>query len=210
MKFAALVLAAAIAAPAAAVTYDPHVDYTNAANPNGVYSYGFENVLGGPLTLFTSGGAANGSPASWTSPGVDQYLGVYNLSSSILQHPGPAGQYSILRITVASGGSYSVGGTFSNGDNATTDVHVLFNGVSAFDSAVSGSLTPTFAFTQYFAAGSTIDFAVGNGGNGYNNDSTLLSALVSSVPEPATWGLMIAGFGMVGFAARRRSAAVTA
>ncbi len=27
------------------------------------------------------------------------------------------------------------------------------------------------------------------------------------VPEPATWALMIAGFGMVGFAARRRTAA---
>ncbi|MFA7439748.1 MAG: PEPxxWA-CTERM sorting domain-containing protein [Sphingomonadaceae bacterium] len=27
---------------------------------------------------------------------------------------------------------------------------------------------------------------------------------VAVVPEPATWGLMIAGFGMVGFAARRR------
>ena len=30
------------------------------------------------------------------------------------------------------------------------------------------------------------------------------------VPEPATWGLMIAGFGLVGFAARRRSALVAA
>jgi hypothetical protein len=31
-----------------------------------------------------------------------------------------------------------------------------------------------------------------------------------AVPEPATWGLMVLGFGMVGFAARRRVAAVTA
>ena len=33
---------------------------------------------------------------------------------------------------------------------------------------------------------------------------------VFAVPEPATWGLMIAGFGMVGFAARRRRATVAA
>jgi hypothetical protein len=32
----------------------------------------------------------------------------------------------------------------------------------------------------------------------------------SAVPEPATWGLLLVGFGMVGVAARRRSAAVTA
>ncbi len=35
-----------------------------------------------------------------------------------------------------------------------------------------------------------------------------LSAVAGPVPEPATWGLMIAGFGIVGFAARRRSTTV--
>ncbi len=32
----------------------------------------------------------------------------------------------------------------------------------------------------------------------------------ATVPEPATWGLMLAGFGMVGFAARRRRSTVAA
>ena len=32
----------------------------------------------------------------------------------------------------------------------------------------------------------------------------------AAVPEPATWGLMIAGFGLVGFAARRRNTTVAA
>lgn len=32
----------------------------------------------------------------------------------------------------------------------------------------------------------------------------------NSIPEPASWGLMIAGFGLVGLAARRRLAAATA
>ena len=34
----------------------------------------------------------------------------------------------------------------------------------------------------------------------------VIGQFVAGVPEPATWGLMIAGFGMVGFAARRRTA----
>ncbi|QTD57656.1 PEPxxWA-CTERM sorting domain-containing protein [Parasphingorhabdus cellanae] len=33
---------------------------------------------------------------------------------------------------------------------------------------------------------------------------------VSAVPEPATWGMMIFGFGMVGGALRRRRKSVTA
>ena len=37
-----------------------------------------------------------------------------------------------------------------------------------------------------------------------------LQALTAVVPEPATWGLMIVGFGMVGIAARRRNRAVAA
>ena len=209
MKLAALVIAAALAAPAAAVTYDPHADFSTAANPNGAYTYGYEATLGGTLTNFTNGGAANGQAQLWTSPSVDQYLGVYNLPTTILQHPGAAGQYSVLRITVATTGQYVVNGVYSNGDNASTDVHVLTNGVAAFNGAVNGSgSSSSFGFTQPLTAGSTVDFAVGNGGNGYNNDSTLLSATVASVPEPASWALLIAGFGMVGIAARRRSTAV--
>jgi len=38
----------------------------------------------------------------------------------------------------------------------------------------------------------------------------LTSFSVTAVPEPATWGLMIVGFGMTGFAARRRTNAMIA
>ncbi len=37
-----------------------------------------------------------------------------------------------------------------------------------------------------------------------------LQALTAVVPEPATWGLMLVGFGLVGVAARRRNTAVAA
>ena len=51
-----------------------------------------------------------------------------------------------------------------------------------------------------------------NGGPTYGDNRlgavTLLGA--GNVPEPASWALMIAGFAMTGFAARRRTRAVTA
>lgn len=62
-------------------------------------------------------------------------------------------------------------------------------------------------FTRYVLttrAGGQTQF-LGTAGQGY-----ALSAITALVPEPATWGMMILGFGMVGYAARRRRTAVTA
>jgi len=42
-----------------------------------------------------------------------------------------------------------------------------------------------------------------------SQDLTFLATITPSVPEPATWAMMIAGFGMVGGAMRRRSVSVS-
>ena len=44
----------------------------------------------------------------------------------------------------------------------------------------------------------------GGDGNDYNGNFRI-EAVAGMVPEPATWGLMIVGFGMAGAAARRRT-----
>ena len=41
-------------------------------------------------------------------------------------------------------------------------------------------------------------------GTGTPTPFVITSFSISAVPEPATWAMMIAGFGMIGFAARRR------
>ncbi|KAB7647444.1 PEPxxWA-CTERM sorting domain-containing protein [Polymorphobacter fuscus] len=82
---------------------------------------------------------------------------------------------------------------------------------NTFSSANGGTSTfgldITTRFDRYILttrAGGHVNF-LGNGGQGY-----ALSAITAEVPEPATWGMMILGFGMVGIAARRRKAAVAA
>jgi len=91
--------------------------------------------------------------------------------------------------------------------------------------ATSGSFTQSFdltlgtTYTSAFlaantgtAAGARAAFLAGlNGGLAYLNLHTStfpggeIRGQLAAVPEPATWAMMIAGFGMIGTAARRRA-----
>lgn len=73
------------------------------------------------------------------------------------------------------------------------------------DTVVSYDLMLPFAGTDF-------TFAITAGGRGWQGgndeswgiDNVRLSAISAAVPEPASWAMMIAGFGFVGAAARRR------
>jgi hypothetical protein len=212
LRSVALLLITGCLAVVSAAPLDPFADFTN-SNPNGVWSYGYTNTLGGSLTLFTDfftdpDPEARGQAAGWRESAVDDFLGVYKTFTpgTLLLHPGAAGQYSVLRFTAAFTGTYSLNGVFSGFDAATTDVHVLLNGTSLFDGTIAGlGATQAFADLQDLSAGSTLDFVVGTGGNGSGNDATGLTLQVeSTVPEPATIGLMMAGLVGIFSSARLR------
>lgn len=86
--------------------------------------------------------------------------------SLLLVHPGPQGQYSVVRWTAPTTGTYEIAGSFLGLDsqgNTTTDVHILLNSsTSLFDADVSGFNMPQgFSLTQTVSSGDTIDFVVG-------------------------------------------------
>lgn len=70
---------------------------------------------------------------------------------------------------------------------------------------ISGSAlnaTTTYQFSTLSSLELTVGSYLFNAGS---NQITLnIGQAVAAVPEPATWAMMIAGFGMIGFAARRR------
>jgi hypothetical protein len=130
-------------------------------------------------------------------------------------HPGPS-QDVLVQFTAPKSGRYAYSGGFELLDNNPSGVigEVYDNGKQLYSGTLTGpganltSLTPgqseSFAGKVYLAAGDHLTFAVNNDGIFYN-DSTGLTANVSSVPEPATWGLMLLGFGGLGFAGYRRN-----
>lgn len=126
------------------------------------------------------------------------------------------------------GGSLSLTG-FASDDRAVAllnsvafgAVGIFGPGAGAFIFTPGGSAVPytfagnTSAFTAplTLAGTNTLTFIVNNNNNGINNSpltggpSSLFGTVTinaAAVPEPATWGMMIAGFGVAGFALRRR------
>lgn len=123
-------------------------------------------------------------------------------------HPGPSGQQPLVFFTAQSAGEYRFVGAFE-AHNAGTTYNVLINPVdrSALDAGFVGDRT--FDFTRSFAANEQVAFLLDAFGS-YSSDSTGFALSVQAVPEPASWALMIGGFGMVGMALRRRRRAARA
>jgi hypothetical protein len=174
------------------------------ANPNGRWSYGWSTSLGSafsPYSQYLPASSAYGGVIDvWTTPGptvslpaafVNPSTAAVTVTTLTAQpgqffvHPGPIGQYSIARWTAPRAGTYSAHVTFEGIDvgPTTTDVHVQHNGVDLatgnINVAGGGNVFRANPSVD-LAPGDTLDFAVGFGNNGYNNDSTALDAVVCS------------------------------
>ncbi|NQU23780.1 MAG: alpha-galactosidase [Candidatus Nealsonbacteria bacterium] len=91
-------------------------------------------------------------------------------------HPGPKGEYSVVRFTVPQAGDYSAQASFLAIDKkATTDVYVLHRGRSVFDGSIRAE--DDRKLSKYdkrltLAKGDTLDFVVGWGNGTHICDST--------------------------------------
>lgn len=109
-------------------------------------------------------------------------------------------------LTGYDSGTASIGGQFAADDSAT----IFLNGVQIFQGGGYTSFTGFNATSGFIAGVNTLSFVVMNSGGGPTGVNVVVTGDASLVPEPAAWGLMIVGFGMVGFAARRRPTRIVA
>lgn len=216
---------AAVAGPASAATYDAFSSFTG-TNTGGAFTYGsfdgantftpYNDAPGCAARISDVICTSNGDlPGAFKSTsGAHQSGTVQVPGNALLLHPGAGvNEDSAVVFTAPTAGRYKF--TFSAfvADNSPTGVNIVsFSpGFFTMQQAALSAANPTFSGTQtsFVPAGLQIGLAVNNGGL-YYNDSTGVNFTVTQVPEPAAWSLMIAGFAMTGFAARRRTVAVAA
>lgn len=178
---AALLFSSAIVAPATAAT----ITYTLTGN--------FQGTLDGQgfdvFATFT-GIADTDGPSTFGAPFRD-------LTSLTAVANG------VTYTSVSTGYFYSFPNRSSGGTGfgtLTNGYFIEFSGINNFDGESDLAPTPVrFDFPANQA------FVTDRGTAYINNASNLtFSASLAGVPEPATWGLMILGFGAVGGAMRRR------
>ena len=106
----------------------------------------------------------------------------------------PAATLGVADVSFFNG---SVGGGLELYDFYGSNVLLSTDGPQLYTGSESAPtfLTGTFALTQYQGTGTYT--------------LTISNPAAAAVPETATWAMMLAGFGMVGFAMRRRSSVKT-
>jgi hypothetical protein len=218
----AIALLGTLTVPAqAGQVYDVAADFSITTNPDGVWSYGYETTLGSTFVLYDAATPSAGGISGleqWYSAEIQQSLlptvGYNNTDSDIHRdtniwpphevffQAGFQGQYSVIRWTAPTAGTYNLAVSFRGDDNVfptTSDVHVLYNGNSLFSGQVD-VYGPAFTFSDILSvkAGDIIDFAVGVGSDGSTiGDMTGIGATISSVPEPSGLLLIAIGVGVV-------------
>jgi hypothetical protein len=196
-------------ASAKAQVYDAAADFSATSNPNGVWSYGY--LAPGPVpdpTTFTvylePFKVANADPPNavdgWrvssefdppsvthngtATPGIESGTNITWAPGQLAFHPGPSGEYSVVRWTAPMGGTYAITATFTgiDGTPTSTDMHILHNSDELFEAIVNDYQIPhAFSTTRSVAVGDTIDFLVGFGPNeDYFSDTTALDVRITT------------------------------
>lgn len=219
--------ALALCPGAQAATYDAFASFNGVQGAGGFRYLEFAGPPGTPPTpLGSNTGCVVTSDFCLQSvgglPGAYKSLtafeeGTYSVPNDrLLVHPGPASALGVL-FSAPEAGDYDFTATFNVLDDSPTGVFLLSvtnagGSVATQNLGLINAQNPTITYSGSvgLAQGQFLLMIVNHAGS-YSNDSTgfnftLTRQEAGAVPEPASWAMMILGFGMAGAVARRRAA----
>ncbi len=217
MKSFAIILATALVSTSASA-----VTITGLYN-SGVNSGGANTAAGGGATT------GNGADPHWSLVGGTAYNGgtngvfpigpwlAENNTSRWLTFSPSAGDSApgttTFRLTFDLTGFDATTASFSGRAASDDSAELFLNGTSVGSIGSFTSFTDFATSTGFVAGLNTLDLIVANGGGGPSGGrieftASDVTAAVAGVPEPASWALMLGGFGFAGVAMRRRRSQV--
>ncbi len=148
------------------------------------------------ITVPVPGGGNVSNPAAWTLLGsFSNVVGFGAVSAD----PGGIVEFDIADVALAANSIYGLYIT------QTVNNLGLGSGVRFTNSAPGSTVASDSNLTIKNSRGASYAFkGISNNGRSFNGSLTY--TVNAAVPEPATWGLMIVGFGLAGAALRRRGA----
>jgi len=117
-----------------------------------------------------------------------------------------------LNGTLLLSASYNLGGGGVNTVYSGSPVVTFYSSGSpaVYNGTANGGLIDITLNGAAFAASNVVKFSYSGSGQGVPDEAFGINRVSAAVPEPAAWTLMIAGFGLVGAASRRRQAIIAA
>ncbi|WP_448579005.1 PEPxxWA-CTERM sorting domain-containing protein [Thermaurantiacus sp.] len=207
-KFLLAAAAAALASvPAtAAVTV---LTFEGIGNLNPVGTFYAPNYIFSPATLAVVDADAGGTGNFANEPSPNTIMFFLDANNAILDVPGGFTTGFSFFYTSSTAASVTVYDALGGTGNVLATLNLVAN---AFGGC-PGDPTGAFACwdpvgVSFMGTAYSIDF--GGTANQTGFDNITFGSDRPGIPEPATWAMLIAGFGLVGFAARRRRVALAA
>jgi hypothetical protein len=196
LAIAALILSATAASAVSLPTYPT----SGSENPD---TYSFTAASTGDITAWFAG-----STAGYTENLGLLINGVATGITGLVNHSSNYGDWVVLGQANAGDSLVFFTNIFNTGDTFYSTAGLNSDGINHVFAAGFGG-------DSVIPAGTYVAFEDLNGGGDFNyHDETFVFTNVAgaggTVPEPASWAMMITGFALVGAALRRRAAAVAA
>ncbi len=190
-----------------AADFDAVRDFNGVTNTGGRnWQYGYSEVDGSGFNSYTGpvdalGGGLRSYPyapadmavaQNTTGADFDYNICTRQQADVLAMYPGSDGRKTVVRWTAPASGAYQITGRFQNIDTTSTDVSVVKGsaiGSPLFTDTVFGgacrnlNIVKNFSVAVIATAGDTIDFRVGDGGNGFPFDGTGLAATVTPIGQ---------------------------